>query len=142
MRGQTKGLYVVLCFDFDPSQIQALRSELMLRPNVMRHNLTLLPDNYVVPVRIKEAKEEEVAEEPAEPKVRVARKVKAIPVESTPSEPVASVEESVIASESAPASVLEQETTEPESEGGLSKKGKHKSLDEGLDKILSDLSSI
>lgn len=134
--GQTKGVYAVLCFDYDPSMLREMRSELALKTTLLRYSIQVLPEGYVAPVRTKEDKAtttDEEVEAPAKP--RAVRK-KPVPTEMPAEAPVA--EATPAAEEGAPPEAASEESTE---ESNNRKKVKHKDLDEGLNRILSDLGS-
>lgn len=134
--GQTKGVYAVLCFDYDPSMLREMRSELALKTTLLRYSIQALPDGYVAPVRTKEEKAtttDEEIEAPAKP--RAVRK-KPVPTEMPAEVPV--VEAAPVVDESATPEAASEESTE---ESNSRKKVKHKDLDEGLNRILSDLGS-
>lgn len=137
--GQTKGVYAVLCFDYDPAMLREMRSELALNTTLLRYNIQSLPEGYVAPVRTKEDKASvsEGAEE--QPKARVVKKKAAQPVPSEMPASAAEVPAEATPVETAP--VGEEKAEESAEESNSRKKVKHKDLDEGLNRILSDLGS-
>lgn len=132
--GQTKGVYAVLCFDYDPSMLREMRSELALKTTLLRYNIQSLPESYVAPVRTREEKAAASDEAAEQPKARVVKKKALQPMPSEMPAPAAEVH-----SEAAP--VSEEKTEESAEESNGRKKVKHKDLDEGLNRILSDLGS-
>ncbi len=135
--GQTKGVYAVLCFDYDPAMLREMRSELALNTTLLRYNIQSLPEGYVAPVRTKEDKAPaSESEEP--PKARVVKKKAAQPVPSEMPTPVAEAPSEAAAE---PTPVTEEKAEESSEESNSRKKVKHKDLDEGLNRILSDLGS-
>lgn len=135
--GQTKGVYAVVCFDYDPSMLREMRSELALKTTLLRYNIQALPEGYAAPVRASKEDKPSVSDATEEqPKANVVRK-KAAPVPNEmPTAPVEAVAEPVAAEP-----VAEAKAEESAEESSSRKKVKHKDLDEGLNRILSDLGS-
>lgn len=136
IEGHEKGVYAVLCFEFEPAMLADLRAELGLHTVLLRYNLRTLPEGYVPPVRAPREEAETVAEDAPSPAPRKPRATKAVEAPApVPSEaaPLAEVEAPV---------AVEAEADAATEDTGTRKKTKHKDLDEGLNKILSDLGSV